>query len=208
VASDLANEAITARERREVVLLTARDEVTMTWSRYAPGERGPDLHVHREHTDAFYVLDGELTFAVGPAAERIRVPAGGFVAVPPNVVHSFLNDGGADARWLNMHAPDKGFAAYMRAMRDGVDAGFDSFDPPADGGLPSGGVIVTGPGEGERLASGTLKAALAELCVAEWDGPPPDLPRQVAARYELAGRRVLTVHAPDDGVSDFLRGTR
>jgi quercetin dioxygenase-like cupin family protein len=57
--------------------------------------RWPDPHVHREHTDAFYVLEGELTFAVGPAAERIGVAAGGFVAVPPGVVHSFANESGA-----------------------------------------------------------------------------------------------------------------
>jgi quercetin dioxygenase-like cupin family protein len=58
-------ETITALERREVVLLAEREQLTITWSRYAAGERGPDLHVHREHTDAFYVLDGELTFTVG-----------------------------------------------------------------------------------------------------------------------------------------------
>jgi quercetin dioxygenase-like cupin family protein len=37
------------------------------------------------------VLEGELTFAV----ERIGVAAGGFVAVPPDVVHSFANESGA-----------------------------------------------------------------------------------------------------------------
>ena len=30
-----------------------RQDLAITWSRYAMGERGPDLHVHREHTDAF-----------------------------------------------------------------------------------------------------------------------------------------------------------
>jgi len=38
-------------------------------------------HVHHEHTDAFYVLEGELTFETGREAETITVPAGGFVAV-------------------------------------------------------------------------------------------------------------------------------
>jgi uncharacterized cupin superfamily protein len=77
-------EAITEHDRREIVLLAAHDDITVTWSRYAPGGPGPDLHVHREHTDAFYVLEGELTFAVGPQAERTSVAAGGFVAVPPD----------------------------------------------------------------------------------------------------------------------------
>ena len=112
----------------------------MTWTRYAGGERGPGLHVHREHTDAFYVLEGELTFAVGPGAERVTVGPGAFVAVPPNVVHTFSNDSGAEATWLNFHAPDMGFATYLRA-----GAAWDSFDAPADGGLPAGDVTGLGP---------------------------------------------------------------
>src|SRR4029450_12328798 len=108
-------------------------ELAVTWSRYAAGERGPDLHVHRGHTDAFYVLEGALTFAVGPEGELVRVGAGGFAAVPPNVVHTFRNDGPAEARFLNFHAADGGFAAYLRARGDGADARLDSFHPPADG---------------------------------------------------------------------------
>jgi len=138
-----------------VVLLAERKLLTMTWSRYAAGEQGPDLHVHREHTDAFYVLDGELTFTVGPGAERIRVPAGGFVAVPPHVVHTFANEGTAEARYLNLHAPDKGFAAFLRSRRSGGDASFDSFDPPPDGGLPSAAAIVAGPARASALCPGT-----------------------------------------------------
>jgi quercetin dioxygenase-like cupin family protein len=135
-------ETITKREQRDVVLLAAHPGMTITWSRYAPGERGPDMHVHREHTDAFYVLAGEVTFWVGPDAERITLSAGGFVSVPPNVAHSYANESSADACYLNMHTPDGGFAAFMRAMREGVEASFDSFDPPADGGLPASGAIV------------------------------------------------------------------
>jgi len=139
-------ETITDKERRNVVLLAAHPEITITWSRYAPGERGPDLHVHRAHTDAFYVLEGELTFALGPAPETVHVAAGGFVAVPPDVAHSFRNDGDADARWLNFHAPDEGFAEFMRGQRDGVPVAWDSFDAPADGGLPATGVTLNASG--------------------------------------------------------------
>jgi mannose-6-phosphate isomerase-like protein (cupin superfamily) len=132
-------ETITALERREVVILSARPELTVTWSRYAGGERGPGLHVHREHSDSFSVLAGELTFAVGPGAERVRVGPGGFVAVPPGVVHTFSNESDADACWLNFHAPDMGFAAFLR-----TGSAWDSFDAPPDGGLPAAGVIVLG----------------------------------------------------------------
>ncbi len=139
-------EQISLQEHREVRLLLESDGLTVTWSRYGPGERGPDPHVHREHTDAFYVLEGELTFTVGPDARTIRLGPGGFAAVPANVVHSFANEGGTEARWLNFHTPDAGFAAYLRALRDGTDASFfDSFDPPADGGLPASAVLVVAP---------------------------------------------------------------
>jgi quercetin dioxygenase-like cupin family protein len=165
-------EAITERERRDVVLLAAREDLSITRSRYAPGERGPEPHIHREHTDAFYVLDGELTFAIGREGEQLRVVAGGFVAVPPDLIHSFVNAGDADVRFLNFHAPDGGFAAFLRAAREGVEASFDSFDPPADGGLAAAEAIVSGPGEGERLVSENriafLKGVLPDLCFAEW----------------------------------------
>ena len=139
-------ETITEREAREVILLVARDELSVTWSRYGPGERGPDPHVHREHTDSFYVLEGELAFTLGPERERVTARAGCFVAVPPNLVHSFVNDGGTDARFLNVHTPDGGFAAFMRGRRDGRDVSFDSFDPPADGGRPAAEATVGRPG--------------------------------------------------------------
>ncbi len=150
-----AGETITATPAREVVLLADGADCSITWSRYAAGERGQGLHVHHEHTDAFYVLQGEVTFAVGPSGEPVRVGPGGYVAVPPDVAHGFANESAAEACWLNFHAPDKGFAQYLRDARDGNDAAFDSFDPPPGGGRPGSEVVVRGPGE---LAAGDLVA--------------------------------------------------
>ena len=208
-------ETITARAARDVVLLADHDDLSVTWSRYGPGERGPDPHVHREHTDAFYLLDGELTFQIGAAAEQVRIPAGGFVAAPPNLVHSFANEGGDDARFLNFHAPDGGFAAFMRASRDGAERRFDSFDPPRDGGLAAAEAIVRAPGGGERLVSGNrvvdMKAALPEISFAEWklDGPfdGPDAHHhddQVDSFYVLDGELEVTV---EDSVHRAAAGT-
>jgi quercetin dioxygenase-like cupin family protein len=144
-------ETITDRPNRAVRILAAGDDhLTMTWSRYGHGERGPDLHVHRDHTDAFSVLSGALTYAFGPGGERTVVaPAGSVVVVPPDVPHAFVNEGDADAVFLNVHTPDRGFAAYMRALRDGRPASFDSYDMPVDGALPGDAAIVVAPGEGE-----------------------------------------------------------
>jgi quercetin dioxygenase-like cupin family protein len=144
-------ETITDRPNRAVRILAAGDDHgTMTWSRYGHGERGPDLHVHREHTDAFYVVSGVLTFTLGPDGERTVVaPAGSVVVVPPDVPHAFVNEDADDAIFLNVHTPDRGFATYMRALRDGLEASFDSYDMPVAGVLPGDAAIVVEPGEGE-----------------------------------------------------------
>jgi mannose-6-phosphate isomerase-like protein (cupin superfamily) len=68
----------------------------------APG-RELESHVHAEEDDAFYILEGELTFTFG---DRV-VPAlpGTFVLVPPGVEHGFRNDRDSPVRMLNIHAP-------------------------------------------------------------------------------------------------------
>src|SRR5439155_21409474 len=125
-----------------------------TWSVFAAGEPGANPHVHRRHVDAFYVVEGELQFGVGPDLEPLRASAGTFVLVPPGVVHAFDNASDATARWLNFHAPSTGFLAYLRGER----GGFDSEDPPADGGRRAANAVVTlaGDGERERQATSTL----------------------------------------------------
>ncbi|HWH96470.1 MAG TPA: cupin domain-containing protein [Baekduia sp.] len=151
-------ESITDRERREVRILAAGDEsLTVTWSRYAQGERGPDLHIHREHTDAFYVLSGTVTYILGAEGERVeRASAGTVVVVGADVPHAFRNDDEADAVFLNAHAPDAGFAAYMRDLRDGAPASFDSYDLPVAGTRPAGEAALVAPGAGEPDADGGL----------------------------------------------------
>lgn len=113
----ITEEAILAGESREISMLFAREEVTVTKACYSAGEPVAGPHVHHEHTDAFYVLEGALTFQVGHEARSTTVPAGGFVAVPPLVAHSFRNDGNRPARWLTIHAHDGGFAQFMRCRR-------------------------------------------------------------------------------------------
>ena len=121
---------------RRVEILSDDDSMHATWSRFAPGRDGADLHVHRRHTDMFYVLAGELTVRLGVQDERVTVPAGRFAIVPPLVVHGFRNGGDAELRYLNFHAPGVGFADYMRGLRDGRKVIYDQEDPPADGGSP------------------------------------------------------------------------
>jgi mannose-6-phosphate isomerase-like protein (cupin superfamily) len=205
-------ETISDTPTRNVVILAEHEDITITHTRFSTGERGPDLHVHHEHLDAFYVLEGELTFELGPQPEKVRLGPGGFAAIPPHVGHSFVNECGADARWLNFHAPDSGFADFLRTLRAGTPGEWDSFGMPADGGLPPGNAVVSPAGQGERLVTGRrdvlLKCELGELCVAEWelDGPYAGPPvhrhdHQVDAFYVVEGELELTMH----GVAETFR---
>jgi mannose-6-phosphate isomerase-like protein (cupin superfamily) len=60
-------------------------------------------HVHGAEDDAFYIVEGEMTFSFGD--EEIGAPPGTFVLVPPGVAHGFRNDGDTPVRMLNIHAP-------------------------------------------------------------------------------------------------------
>jgi quercetin dioxygenase-like cupin family protein len=124
-------------------MLVAREDVTITHACYAAGERVAGPHIHHEHTDAFYVLEGELTIEVGREATTVTVSAGGFVAAPPQLAHSFRNDSDRPARWLTIHAHDGGFAALMRGIRDREKVEWDIASVPANGGLPASEAIVS-----------------------------------------------------------------
>jgi quercetin dioxygenase-like cupin family protein len=131
-----AGEPILRLPGREISILVAREDITITHARYAGGQGVAGPHVHNDHTDAFYVLEGELAFTIGREAETIRVGAGGLVAAPPGVAHSFANASDRSACWLTIHARDGGFAAFMRGLRDGHQVEWDIAPVPADGGLP------------------------------------------------------------------------
>ncbi len=69
----------------------------------APGADGPESHVHADEDDAFYILEGELTFVVDD--EEVVAGPGTFVLVPPGVRHGFSNHADTPVRMLNLHAP-------------------------------------------------------------------------------------------------------
>jgi quercetin dioxygenase-like cupin family protein len=131
-------ETVTDKPERTIRILVDLPELCMTWTRYVPGEEGPGPHIHKEHLDAFFMLTGELNFGIGPEVERVKAGPGTFVMAPPQVVHTFRNDGPEDATWLNFHAPSKGFASFLRDP----DFSWDSFDAPADGGRPLSEAVV------------------------------------------------------------------
>jgi quercetin dioxygenase-like cupin family protein len=179
------------------------DELALTWFRYAAGEPGPDLHIHERHTDAFYVLSGELSVALGPdGAHEVRGRAGAFVAAPAGLAHTFANESAEEVTFLNIHAPNMGFTDMMRARRDGRDEDAERFDqhpPPADGGRPVSDATVSLPDEGERIGSMVVKVSLEEIdgvvidCGPGYGPGPHTHDSQVDSFYILEGELDFTL---------------
>jgi mannose-6-phosphate isomerase-like protein (cupin superfamily) len=149
-----SGEQIIHSPARQGSFVIAREDLTITHARYAAGELVAGRHIHRQHTDTFYILEGEVIFEMGPEAEPITVSAGGFVAAPPGLAHSFRVADNGPASWLTIHSPDGGFAAFMRGLRDGIQVEWDIAPVPADNGLPADRAIICRPPRGEWHSSG------------------------------------------------------
>jgi quercetin dioxygenase-like cupin family protein len=67
------------------------------------GSPGPLPHLHRDHEETFYVLEGELTVRVGE--RKITAPEGSFVVIPRGVVHQPSNPGTEPTRVLLIFSP-------------------------------------------------------------------------------------------------------
>jgi mannose-6-phosphate isomerase-like protein (cupin superfamily) len=186
---------------RRVEILSDHETLNATWSRFGPGREGADLHVHRQHTDFFYVLEGELTVRLGLEDETVAVQAGTLVRVPPLVVHGFRNASDGELRYLNFHAPGQRFADYLRSIRDRGSFSYDQFDPPADGVRPSSEAAI-----GEELfvadrpgLSVTLLTDIEAVGIAVATSepgspsPPPHFhPNHVESFYVLEGEMTFT----------------
>ena len=75
------------------------------------GARAP-LHLHRKEHEAFYVLEGEMTFHIGD--ETIKAQPGSFVFGPKEVPHTYTVDSGP-ARLLFLLSPP-GFEGFVEAI--------------------------------------------------------------------------------------------
>jgi thiamine-phosphate pyrophosphorylase len=139
------------------------------WLRGTNASAAP--HVHAEHADVFFLLDGELEFRAGEGT--VRLPAHSCLAAPPLLVHGFRNphEGEQDAHYLNLHAPG-GWSRAPRGTSDtqGVERGRSDMRP-----------VVSAPGDGDRLWKpkrvAIIKVDLPELALVEnyveggFDGP-------------------------------------
>jgi mannose-6-phosphate isomerase-like protein (cupin superfamily) len=103
------------------------------------GSPGPLPHLHRDHEETFYVLEGGLTVRVGE--RKITAPASSFVVIPCGVVHQPSNPGTEPTRVLLIFSP----------------AGMERFfEEAAEGRMPLQ-AVPKDPGAKERLAAFTEK---------------------------------------------------
>jgi quercetin dioxygenase-like cupin family protein len=171
------------RINERIVFKIELPELSVNEVNVGPDFEGPGPHFHKLHVDAFYVLEGELEFTVG--TETLRAGAGTSVAIPPGIVHAFTNPGPGGARYLNIHAPDSGFAELLRRRmreKDFDETEHDSYEVdepygPAD-------AQISGPDGGDRLSRreglvNTIKAETTELSLfvlefdERWEGVDP-----------------------------------
>jgi mannose-6-phosphate isomerase-like protein (cupin superfamily) len=178
------NEVVGDTPERRVEILCDRDTLVATWTRFGPYRDGASPHVHHTHSDLFYVLAGELTLLVGPERKERALPAGTLAFAPPLVVHGFRNGGDDELRYLNFHAPGGGFADYLR----GLTPGFDSEEPPADGGRAATDAVIVPPGSDGVLVDRD------EIRIEVRDEPEPSTGR-LTCLYALDDGRVLEIQA-------------
>ena len=68
-----------------------------------PRGRRPPPHRHTNCSEAYFVLDGEVSVVV--EGENLNVGPEGFVLIPRGTAHTFGNAGDVEARLLVIHAP-------------------------------------------------------------------------------------------------------
>jgi quercetin dioxygenase-like cupin family protein len=123
------------------------------------GARAP-LHLHRKEDEAFYVLEGEMTFHIGD--ETIKARPGSFVFGPKDVPHTYTVDSGP-ARLLFLLSP-AGFEGFVEAISK--PAKERTLPPPQTEAPPDEGEIAD---EAETESFAVLEARYE----CEIVGPPP-----------------------------------
>ena len=126
-------------EQRVNVLLRSADcggRVAVMDNRVGPGG-GPPLH-HHAFDEAFYVLEGELTFQLGE--QRLERRAGELAFAARGAHHTFANLGDADARTLIVCTP-AGFERYFQQMA----ARAAGVEPPPEALEPRPEAVKVGP---------------------------------------------------------------
>lgn len=80
-----------------------------------PAGSATPLHVHTREAEAFYLLDGNLTYRAGE--QTYRLSAGSFIYLPRGIPHAFRVTGTGPARFLALVVPGALMALYDEVGR-------------------------------------------------------------------------------------------
>ena len=69
-----------------------------------PEGAGPPSHMHERMHEGFYVLEGEITYTIGPDEQKIVAEPGAAIWIPPATPHAFKVTS-PQARALNFYTP-------------------------------------------------------------------------------------------------------
>ncbi len=80
------------------------------------------LHVHRQHAETFYVLEGSIDFYVDGA--WMTAPPGATLHIPPGVPHACMITPGHEGGRMLMIFQPSGFDLYLAELAKLTDADF------------------------------------------------------------------------------------
>ena len=109
-------EFLADRPGLRIALLADVEEIGISEAWGDPDGPSPPPHLHRRHTESFYVLAGEMTFAAG--GRELEATAGTWVQIPPGTPHTFAPTGTDEVRFLNLHTPSCGYGAFLRGLHE------------------------------------------------------------------------------------------
>jgi quercetin dioxygenase-like cupin family protein len=121
------------------------------WESVLPQGSSPPLHVHHREDEAFYVLDGELTFRLDD--RLVPAPTGTFLWGPRDVPHQYRVDS-PTARLLSLFVPAGGEEMFFHMSR------------------PAEALAMPPPVEQPAMPSAELIAMLEQRYEAQVVGPP------------------------------------
>ncbi len=82
------------------------------------GHGGPPPHLHRDHDECFYIIEGTFTFLMGN--QQVEAPTGSVVFVSRGTRHAFMRSGKARALVFVVPSALEGF---FRELGEGLAAG-------------------------------------------------------------------------------------
>jgi len=91
-----------------------------------PPGSGPPPHIHRREDEAFFVLEGQMSFQVD--GRKISAAAGAWVTLPKGTLHAFKNTGSTPAKMLILVNPSGLEKFFEEVGREATDR---SSEPPA-----------------------------------------------------------------------------